>query len=126
MSDDGTATATSGIRRRDGRSPTDHATEFRDLVVGYARQETLDPLRNLGRYTGFGALGALLIGTGCLLLLLALLRGLQSIDALNDVADVDGSAWSWVPYLATMVAGGVMIGLAAWGIGRSTSRAREE
>lgn len=42
--------------------------ELRDLVVTYVKQETIVPLRQLGRYIGFGIAGALLLGLGVVLL----------------------------------------------------------
>ena len=83
-------------------------SELKTLVVGYAKQETIDPLKTLGRYLGFGLVGSLMIGMGLAMLLLALLRGLQQIDQLTD------PTWSWVPYLATLFAGLVLVGLFMW------------
>jgi hypothetical protein len=60
-------------------------TEIRDLTIDYAKQETVEPLRLLGRYIGLGVAGSVLIGLG--LILLAALTG----------------NWSWVPYLAAFV-----------------------
>ena len=79
--------------------------DFKDLVVAYAKQETIDPLRTLGRYLGFGVAGSVTMAVGFGLLLLALLRGLQQIDLFNDPFEVDGGTWSWAPYLITGVVG---------------------
>ena len=70
-------------RVSDKKGPAEHVAELKDLVVGYARQETWDPLKTLGRYVGFGVGGGVAIGLGCVFLLLGLLRGLQSWDALD-------------------------------------------
>ncbi len=67
-----------------------------ELLKRYVRQETLDPLRNLGRFVVFGLAGAIVIAAGCLLLAVGGLRLLQEWKAL------DGN-WSWVPYLASAV-----------------------
>ncbi|HTO01103.1 MAG TPA: hypothetical protein VL068_10550 [Microthrixaceae bacterium] len=75
--------------------------ELKDLVIGYAKQETVDPLKTLGRYLGFGLAGSLAVGGGVSLLLLALLRGLQQIELFNDPAKVSGGTYSWAPYLIT-------------------------
>lgn len=94
--------------------------ELKDLVVGYAKQETVDPLKTLGRYLGFGFAGSVLIGTGLFLLLLALLRGLQQVSALQD------PTWNWVPYLAAGLAGLLAVVLFMWRLMRfidSTSSA---
>ena len=69
---------------------------FDDLVGlfrRYVRQETVEPLRSLGRYLLFGTAGSLLVGAGTVLLALGALRGLQAWGALDG-------RWSWVPYLA--------------------------
>lgn len=79
--------------------------ELRTLVVGYAKQETVDPLKTLGRYLGFGLAGSIMIGTGLSLLLLALLRGLQQIATFED------PSWNWVPYLVTGLVGALLVAL---------------
>jgi len=88
--------------------PIAQATELKDLVVAYAKQETLDPLKTLRRYLSFGVSGAMCIGVGLSFTLLALLRGLQTIELFNDPASVHGGTWSWVPYAITAVVGIVL------------------
>lgn len=100
------------------RKPAEHVADLKELVVGYAKQETVDPLKNLGRYLGWGVGGSIAVGTGSLLLLLALLRGLQSIELFHRSLEVDGGTWSFVPYLATGVAALAIIGLAVAAIAR--------
>lgn len=89
--------------RRSG--PAEQAYELKDLVVDYAKQETVQPLRNLGRYFGYGLAGAGALGAGVIFLLLALLRGLQRLQFLNDVKEPDGGTFAWAPYLIVMVVG---------------------
>lgn len=102
------------------RKPQDHVAELKDLVVGYARQETVDPLKSLGRYLGFGVGGGILVGFGSVLLLLALLRGLQSWDAL------DGSgAVSLVPYAAALLGAIIVIGLAGYRISKDDTKGQQ-
>ncbi len=81
------------------RKPADHVSELKELVVGYARQETVDPLKTLGRYLGFGVSGALAIGLGVVMFLMALLRAMQAWGPM----DGDTGAWSLVPYAVTIV-----------------------
>lgn len=88
--------------------------ELKSLVVAYAKQETVDPLKSLGRSMGYGLAGSVLLGTGWFLLLLALLRGLQQIEFFNDPGAVNGGTWSWLPYLITAVAGLVVMLLFLW------------
>ena len=42
--------------------------ELWELIVAYFKQETVVPLKQLGRYIAFGLLGALLLGFGVVLL----------------------------------------------------------
>jgi hypothetical protein len=72
-------------------------TELKDLTVAYAKQETLDPIKALGRFLAFGGAGAVLLGMGTILLTLAGLRALQM-----EVSALTGS-WNWVPYAAAFV-----------------------
>ena len=84
---------------------------MKDLVVGYAKQETVDPLKTLGRYLGWGIVGSVLLAIGLIFGLLALLRGLQEFDVFNNVTQVDGGRWSWVPYFVTAVVGAAVIAI---------------
>lgn len=91
--------------------PIAQVVELKDLVVAYAKQETVDPLVTLRRYLAFGVSGAMAIGVGVCFGLLALLRGLEEIDLFNEPGTVDGGTWSFVPYLVTFVVGSVIAGL---------------
>jgi hypothetical protein len=73
--------------------------ELRDLVVTYVKQETVVPLRQLGRYAGFGIVGALLLGLGVILLGVGGLRALQTETGETFTGD-----WSWAPYLIVFAA----------------------
>lgn len=99
----GPSTRRTGPLRRSG--PTEQVNELKDLVVGYAKQETIGPLRNLGRYLGFGVAGSVAIGSGVIFLLLALLRGLQRLAFLSDPQRFEGGRLAWAPYLIVMVVG---------------------
>lgn len=94
--------------------------ELWDLVVAYAKQETVEPLKGLARFVAFGVGGSLLVGLGVVLLLLGGLRALQE----EATSTFDGN-WSWAPYVLTLVAAVVVIGLAVWAVGRGP-RKREE
>ena len=67
--------------------------EVVDFVKEYAIQETVGPLKGAGRWIGFGAGGAALIGLGIMLLMLGLLRAIQS--EWDGVAE---GGTSWIPY----------------------------
>ena len=91
-----------------------------DLLVAYAKQETVDPLRNLGRYVGFGLAGMALLTLGTFFLGMSLLRFLQTM-----VGGVFDGFWSWVPYLIVMVVFGGAIFLALSRIDRAGVGAAE-
>ena len=83
------------------KTPQEQIRELKDLVVDYAKQETIDPLRALGKYVGWGLGGAILLGTGITFLAIGLLRFLQT--SLPELLDGSGKS-SWFPYFATIVA----------------------
>jgi hypothetical protein len=74
-------------------------SELRDLVVAYVKQQTLVPVKQLGRYVGFGLLGSLLLGFGVVFLGVSGLRALQT-----ETNDTFAGDWSWVPYVIMVVA----------------------
>jgi len=79
-------------------------TELKELLVAYAKQETVDPIKALGRYLGFGLAGAALIGLAGIFLTLSLLRVLQT-----ETGSTFTGHLSWVPYLIALAA--VALGL---------------
>lgn len=91
------------------KSPKDTFDELRLLVVDYAKQETVDPLKNLGKWVGFGFAGGLSIALGLILLGLGGLRFLQTLA--DDEGDVFNGFFSWAPYLILFAVLAVAIGL---------------
>ncbi len=87
------------------------ASELWELSIAYAKQETIDPLKGLARFLRNGLGGAVLLGLGCVLMLLGLLRFLQTE---TDTA-LTGNL-SWVPYLVVLIAACALMGLAVWRI----------
>lgn len=79
--------------------------ELRDLVLRYVKQETLDPVKALGRFIIFGVVGSLVFGIGLLILALALLRALQT-----QVRVFHGNL-TWLPYVVVAVGALVVLGL---------------
>ena len=84
--------------------------EIRDLFIRYIKEETIAPLKDLGRYALYGAIGSVFVGFGALLLLLGSLRFLQ-----GEFPVLDGSL-SWLPYFIIAVLAAVVIALTAWRI----------
>lgn len=80
-------------------------SELWDLVVAYAKQETVDPLKRLGRFAKYGLAGSLLLGAGFVLLALAGLRALQGETGSHWTGN-----WSWAPYLIT-TAGAILVAI---------------
>jgi hypothetical protein len=78
------------------------------LTVDYLKQEVLDPLRGLGRFLYMGIAGSFFLAFGLLLILLGVLRLLQTETGTALTGD-----WSWVPYAVVVVLGIAIIGVAA-------------
>jgi hypothetical protein len=105
-----TALSPSGSRGRQGgvtdpssRSPRRRATkptvgQTVEMVKAYAKQETLGPLRGAGRWLAFGTAASLLFGLGIFLVVLGILRLLQT-----ELPDTFDGTWSWVPYLVALI-----------------------
>ena len=93
------------------------ASELLDLVRAYAKQETIEPLKGIGRWLAFGLAGSLLLGTGLLLLAVGALRALQT-----ETGDTFDGNWSWAPYLIVLAACAVVIALVASRIGKKAKR----
>jgi hypothetical protein len=99
-------------------NPQQTIRELRELVIAYAKQETLDPILGLRKYAGFGLLGALLFGMGSLFLEIGLLRLLQ--DQTGDAFDGN---WSWVPYAIVLVSSAA-VAVLLWTVGTRKRAAR--
>ncbi len=93
-----------------GAGLTEAGRDFIRLVIDYVKQETLEPLQSLGRFLLFGLIASMAITAGVFLLLLALLRALQT-----ETSAFTGNL-SWLPYLIVAVAAIGVMGLAAWRI----------
>lgn len=92
--------------------------ELRALVVRYVKEETLQPLKDLGRFVAFGALGSLFVGFGAVLLLVGALRYLQwQFPVLNG-------SLSWLPYVIVALLALAAIGLTAWRVVSGAAKRR--
>jgi hypothetical protein len=106
-----------GTKANDDKSLPTLVDELRDLVVRYAKQETVEPLKGLGRFVAFGVAGALLLALGFVLLLLGGLRALQEETGSRFTGN-----WSWAPYLITLVGALVIIVVAVTRISAGRDR----
>jgi len=68
------------------------------LIVDYIKQETLDPVKGLGRYVVFGVAGAVALSIGLVILTVGLLRLLQGETGSTFTGNL-----SWVPYVICTV-----------------------
>lgn len=93
------------------------ASELLDLLRAYAKQETIQPLKGIGRWLAFGAAGSLLLGTGLVLLAVGALRALQT-----ETGTTFEGNWSWAPYLIVLAGCAVLIAVVASRIGKKAKR----
>ena len=89
------------------------------LTVDYLKQETIEPLRGLGRFLYMGIAGSFFLAFGILLVLIGVLRLLQTETGTALKGD-----WSWVPYAVVIVLGLMVIGVAVWRITAGPGRQR--
>ena len=85
------------------------------MVKDYARQETVGPIKGAGRWAAFGGIGAVLMGVATILLMLGVLRLLQT--------ETDAFAGQWmslIPYCIALIVALVVIAIAASRITRKT------
>lgn len=88
-------------------------SELWGLTKDYARQETVEPLKGVGRYLAYGLAGVVVGSIGVIMLLLAMLRALQT-----ETGTTFTGSWSWVPYVLVLLAAGVLGAIAASRIGK--------
>jgi len=96
-------------RPNDPKSVPQVATELWELTVAYAKQETVDPLKGLGRYLGYGLGGSLVFASGSVLLLLSLLRALQTETGTTFTGNL-----SWLPYVIVVATAALLGALMVW------------
>jgi hypothetical protein len=92
--------------------------ELSALAKRYVKEETIEPVKDLGRFAMYGCAGSALVGLGSMFLLIALLRLLQS-----ETGAFDGTM-SWAPYLIVVVAGFAVLALVVWRIVSGSAKRR--
>jgi hypothetical protein len=100
----------------------DEGQETIKLIVDYIKQETLEPVKGLGRYILFGVAGAVALSIGLAVLTVGLLRLLQGETGSTFTGNL-----SWVPYVICTVVVVLIAYLAIWAISRGqTSNGRTD
>jgi hypothetical protein len=94
-----------------GRSKTSAAStlspdELLHLAKRYVIQETVGPLKRIARVLGLGLAGAFAFGVGTVIVLIGVLRVLQT-----ETGNFFSGDWSFAPYLLAAIAGVGLIAL---------------
>ena len=82
------------------------------MVRDYVKQETLDPLRGVGRWLAWGIVGAVALLFGAVTGLIGLLRLLQAEVFYQP------NGFTWAPYMIVVVVAVVMVWLSLTRIAR--------
>ncbi len=86
-----------------------------DYIKAYAQQETIEPLKGAGRWLGYGAAAALVMGLGLVLVLLGLLRLIQTeFDRLAT------GSLSWAAYAVMLVVTLILLAFTLLRVKKST------
>lgn len=87
------------------------ASEFIELLIGYVKQETIGPIKRLGRYVLFGLAGSILVSIGAVLLVIGFLRVLQS-----ETGSALTGNLSWLPYVFAALFGLIIVAAGVFGV----------
>jgi uncharacterized membrane protein YkgB len=100
-----------------GKPKPDEASlgEVIDFVKQYATQETIGPLKGAGRWLAFGAAAAFAMGLGLTIMLLGLLRLLQT-----EIDRVATGSLSWVAYAVTLLVTLALLAITLMRVKKST------
>lgn len=104
--------------KTEANTPGGTLGELRVMVVDYAKQQTLEPLKNLGKWVSFGVAGGIFLTLGILLSALGLLRLLQKLSFLTNDEGRD-TAWTFLPYMIVFAALMAVAGLCVWAMTRT-------
>ncbi len=106
------------VKARDDKGLPNLATDLWEMVVAYFKQETVEPIKGLGRFIAYGVAGAAVLSIGLVMLAVAGLRALQT-----ETGSTFRGNWSWAPYGITLVGCAIVIALAARAIGSKKRKA---
>lgn len=106
----------SGDRDKTGRDSGlgRELNELVSLVIAYAKQETILPLKNLVRFVAAGVGGSVLIAGGGALLTLTAVRVVQTETGNHLRGNL-----TWVPYIGGVLVAGIGAAWAALRIGKA-------
>lgn len=96
-----------------GKSIGTLVNELAGLIITYVKQETVVPIKALGRFVAFGIAGALLLAIGGGLLTLAAVRAVQAETGNHLRGNL-----TWVPYVGGFLLAGIGAGWAVTRIGK--------
>lgn len=96
--------APTGAKKAEEKGTGEIISDLWQLVRDYTKQETINPLKAIGRFLGFGLAGAVLLGAGTIFAVLAILRGLQTETGQHLSGSLD-----WVPYVVAFVLSAVIV-----------------
>lgn len=89
--------------------------EVIEFIKSYAEQETVGPLKGAGRWLGYGAAAAFVMGLGLVLILLGILRATQ-----YEVDRLSSGSLSWLAYVVTLVVTIILLALTLLRVKKST------
>ncbi len=87
-------------------------TELVDMSKAYLQQETVDPLKRVGRYAGFSLAGGLLLAIGWLLLAIAFARWVTDLLPAGELWEVLAYG---IAAVGSLVVAGASVSLATRG-----------
>lgn len=93
-------------------TPKDTFSELRTMVTDYARQETVEPLQNLARWSALGVAGAVMLFIGALLTGVGILRLVQTMEWAQG-------KWNFAPYFILVLILAILAGLCFSAMGRT-------
>ena len=92
---------------------TEELSDVWRLIVGYTKQELQSPLRGLLEFMRWGVMAMVCFAVGAGFASVAIVRALQT-----ETDAFDGN-WSMIPYVASIVGCGIVLGLAVRSVAKT-------
>jgi hypothetical protein len=96
--------------------------DLASMAISYAKQETIAPLKGLGRYAAAGFASAFCFAAGLFMIALGALRGIQAWSGADD-AKQEGrfsGHLTWIPYVLAILICLALLGLIGYAAKRAT------